>query len=142
MMKLKVFIADDSRLIRERLVEMLLPINGIQIIGQTGDGIEAETLILKKQPDVVIMDIRMPGKNGVKVLQAIKKQKPYIKIIIITNYPFPVYKKVCMEEGADFFFDKTDGFEAITAVLDRWKYELEYISVNKKLKCLLKHACN
>ena len=124
-MKLKVFIADDSPIIRERLVEMLSNIRDVEIIGQAGDGIEAQSLILEKYPDVVIMDIRMPGKNGIKVMRCIKKEKPYIKIIIITNYPFYVYQKVCMEEGADFFFDKSGSFEDIIDVLDQWKFELD-----------------
>lgn len=126
MEKLKVFVADDSPIIRERLVEMLSQIRDIEIIGQTGDGIEAQTLILKMYPDVVIMDIQMPGKNGIKVLRCIKKAKPYIKVIIITNYPFYVYKKVCMEEGADFFFDKSGSLKAIIDVLERWKFELDH----------------
>ena len=126
MEKLKVFVADDSPIIRERLVEMLSQIRDVKIIGQTGDGIEAQTLILKMYPDVVIMDIQMPGKNGIKVLHCIKKAKPYIKVIIITNYPFYVYKKVCMEEGADFFFDKSGSFETIIDVLERWKFELDH----------------
>ena len=125
MKKLKVFVADDSLIFRERLVEMLSQISDIEIIGQIGDGIEAQTLILKMHPDVVIMDIQMPGKNGIKVLRCIKKAKPYIKIIIITNYPFYVYKKVCMEEGADFFFDKSGDYEAIIDVLDKWKFKLD-----------------
>ena len=125
-MKLKVFVADDYAIVRERLVEMLSQIRDVEIIGQTGDCIEAQTLILRKYPNVVIMDIRMPGKNGIKVMRCIKKAKPYIKVIIITNYPFYVYKKVCMEEGADFFFDKSGGFESIIDLLDRWKFELDY----------------
>ena len=141
MKKLKVFIADDSPIFCERLVEMLSQNRDVEIIGQTGNGIEAQTLILKKHPDVVIMDIRMPGKNGINVLKCIKKVKPDIKVIIITNYPFPIYKNVCMDEGADFFFDKSGGLETITEVLDRWKFELDYLYVSQKLECLLTRVC-
>ena len=67
----------------------------------------------------------MPGENGIKVLRCIKKARPYMKVIIITNYPFSVYRKVCMEEGADFFFDKSGYYEAIIDVLDQWKFKLD-----------------
>ena len=124
-MKLKVFVADDSVIVRERIVDMLSQIRNIDIIGQTGDGNTALTLIHKLYPDVAIIDIRMPGKNGVKVLQCIKKEKPDIKVIVITNYPYSVYRKVCMEEGADLFFEKSGDFRTIVNFLDN-------VSNNKK----------
>jgi len=72
-MKLKMFVEDDSALVCEHLVEMLLQIRNVEIIGQTDYGIEVQNLILKKHPDAVIMDIWIPGKNGVKVLNSIRK---------------------------------------------------------------------
>lgn len=124
-MKLKVFVADDSVIVRERIVERLSQIRKIEIIGQTGDGNIALTLIHKLYPDVVIVDIRMPGKNGINVLRCIKKENPDIKVIVITSYPYAIYKKVCMEEGADLFFEKSGDFRTIVNFLDN-------VSNNKK----------
>jgi DNA-binding NarL/FixJ family response regulator len=113
---MKVFIADDSQVLRERLQEMLSELPEIEIMGYAQDVPEALTSIKTLEPDVVILDIRMPGGSGIDVLQDIKKKKQTPMVIVLTNYPYPQYRKKCMEMGADFFFDKSAEFEKITAV--------------------------
>jgi DNA-binding NarL/FixJ family response regulator len=116
---MKIFIADDSALLRERLIDMLSELDGIEIVGQARDSLSAVRSILKLKPDVVILDIRMPGGNGISVLQSIKKNKVASIVIMFTNYPYPQYRKRCMDAGADFFFDKSGEFEKITKVLKK-----------------------
>ena len=115
---MKVFIVDDSALMRERLVAMLAELPGIDIIGQARDGVEAVDLIPKLKPDVVILDVRMPGRNGIDVLKQIKADKSPSLVIMFTNYPYPQYRDKCLQAGADFFFDKSKDFEQILAVLN------------------------
>ncbi len=114
---MKVFIAEDSILIRERLKDLLSELQGIEIIGEAGDAPEAIKEIGQLNPDVVILDIRMPGGNGIDVLEHINKNGPSPVVIILTNYHYPRYKKKCMDLGADFFFDKSTEFEKVTEVL-------------------------
>ena len=114
---MKVFIADDSEVLRERLTNMLNDIEGIEIVGEAGNGAEAVGSILKLQPDVVILDIRMPEGNGINALQAIKKAQPDIVVIMFTNYPYPQYRRKCIVAGADYFFDKSTEFEKVTETL-------------------------
>jgi DNA-binding NarL/FixJ family response regulator len=111
---MKVFIADDSMVLRERLVEMLSEVPGVEIIGHAQDVPEALTSIEKLNPDVVILDIRMPGGSGMDVLQDIKRKQQAPTVIILTNYPYPQYRKKCLGLGADYFFDKSTEFEKIT----------------------------
>jgi len=115
--KLKVFIADDSSFIHERLPGVLNEISGVEVIGEARDGVEALDLILKLNPDVVILDIRMPGKSGIDVLAELKKQKPELKIIMLTNYAYPQFKQKCLELGAAYFFEKSTDFEKLYSVL-------------------------
>ena len=96
---------------------MLSEIEGVEIIGVAQDGIEATDRILELKPDVLILDIRMPLRSGIDVLRDIKKSAPTTKIIILTNYPYPQYRKRCMEEGAEFFFDKSTEFEKVPEVI-------------------------
>ena len=114
---MKVFIAEDSILIRERLKDLLSELQGIEIIGEARDAPEAIKEIGQLNPDVVILDIRMPGGNGIDVLEHINKNGPSPVVIMLTNYPYPRYKKRCMDLGADFFFDKSTEFEKVTEVL-------------------------
>jgi DNA-binding NarL/FixJ family response regulator len=114
---MKVFVVDDSHLVRERIIEMISELRGVKISGQAERAKEAVASIQKLKPDVVILDIRLPGGSGVEVLKEIKKSKSAPIIMILTNYPYPQYKKKCMEAGADFFFDKSTEFHKINKVL-------------------------
>jgi len=115
----RVFIVDDSAIIRERLEMMLSELKGIEIIGQAKGSTEAEEAIPKLKPDVVILDIRMHGGNGIEVLKNIKKDKNSPLVIMLTNYPYPQYRKKCKDAGADFFLDKSTEFDKITEVLKK-----------------------
>jgi DNA-binding NarL/FixJ family response regulator len=116
---MKVFIVDDSALVRERIITMISEHPGIEIIGQAKNAQEGINSILKLKPDVVILDIRMPGGNGIEVLENIKKNSSAPTIIILTNYPYPQYRKKCMEAGADYFFDKSTEFNKIIEVIKK-----------------------
>jgi DNA-binding NarL/FixJ family response regulator len=66
----------------------------------------------------VILDIRMPGGSGIDVLENIKKTNAAPVVIVLTNYPYPQYRKKCMALGAEYFFDKTTEFEKVTEVIE------------------------
>ena len=114
---MKVFIVDDSAVVRERIVDMLTDFEEIEIVGQAQNSLEAIQLIRISKPDVVILDIRMPGGGGISALQTIKENDLVPVVIILTNYPYPQYRKKCLEIGADFFFDKSSESGKITEVL-------------------------
>ena len=70
--KIKVFLADDSLIVREHLVTMLTEVTEVEIVGQAENVPDAINGIGKLQPDLVILDIRMPGGSGIDVLEKIK----------------------------------------------------------------------
>ena len=114
---MKVFIADDSILILERLKTMLSDLPEIDIVGEADDGIQAQKAVKELSPDVVILDIKMPGLDGIDVLKDIKNNNRNITVIMLTNYPYPQYRKKCMELGADYFFRKSTEFENVMEAL-------------------------
>ena len=116
---MKVFIADDSTIVRERLITILSDIEEIDVVGQASKGDEAIELIEKLNPDVLVLDIRMPGVNGIETLQKIRETNLDIVVIMLTNYPYPQYKKKCLESGANYFLDKSNEFEKIPEILDQ-----------------------
>ncbi|MBL1138256.1 MAG: response regulator transcription factor [Chloroflexi bacterium] len=120
---MKVFIADDSRVVRERLTTLLNEVAEVEIVGQAENVAEAISAIGNLQPDVVILDIRMPDGSGIDVLRQIKQDGAGPIIIILTNYPFPGYRQRCLQAGADFFLDKSTEFDQIPALFEQLKPE-------------------
>jgi DNA-binding NarL/FixJ family response regulator len=116
---LSVYIVDDSKLMRERLTESVADIAEVEMIGQSGDPFEALDGIRKSQPDVVILDIRLPRRSGIDVLKDIKEKPTAPIVIMITNYPYRQYRQACMAAGADYFFRKLYEFDMIRKTLSR-----------------------
>ena len=116
----RVFIADDSLVVREHLVTMLDELPRIEIVGQAENVAEAINGIREFQPDVVILDIRMPGGSGIDVLQRVKQGEVTPIVIILTNYPYSGYRQKCLQAGADFFLDKSTEFDQIPELLARY----------------------
>lgn len=116
---MKVLIVDDSNIVCEGLQQMLINIAGVELIGQANDAQNAITAISEYEPDVVILDIRLPGKSGVEVLKDIRGKKLPIRVIMLTNYPYPQYRKKCEELGADYFIDKVTEIEKVTEVIEQ-----------------------
>jgi len=115
--KVKVFIADDSLKVVERLTDLLEQIGWLKLIGRATYGPEAVESIQELNPDVVILDVRMPYGNGIDVLKAIKITRPGTKVIIFTNFPYAQYRKKCLDAGADFFLDKSSEFNQIPGII-------------------------
>ncbi|TFH36696.1 MAG: response regulator [Dehalococcoidia bacterium] len=116
---MRVYVVDDSPLVRERLVSLLSEVADVEVVGCADNAEEGIAGISMKQPDVAILDIRMPSGSGISVLEEIKRRDSSPTIIMLTNYPYPQYRKKCMDAGADFFFDKSSEFHMVTEILAR-----------------------
>lgn len=114
---MRLFIADDSEILRSRLCDLLAEIETLQIVGQAGSAEATISAVGDLKPDVVILDIRLPGNDGILALETIKKGKNPPKVIMFTNYPYLQYRKRCIDSGADFFFYKANEFEELLALL-------------------------
>jgi DNA-binding NarL/FixJ family response regulator len=114
---INVVIADDSCVIRCRLAEKISKLRGIIVARESDDVASTLEAIHAVHPDVVILDIQMPGGSGIDVLRQMKQECADIVVIMLTNYPLAPLRKKCLELGADYFFDKTTEFEKVSEVL-------------------------
>jgi len=89
----------------------------IELVGEAGDGNEAVDSIRRLKPDAVILDISMPGKSGIDVLQEIKGDEKSPMVVMLTNHPYPQYRNKCLAAGADFFYDKSNELCKVTRTL-------------------------
>jgi DNA-binding NarL/FixJ family response regulator len=117
---MKVFIADDSKVVVERLADLLQEVPGVQLVGRASDVPQAIRSIPEAQPDAVILDLQMPGGTGLEVLRSIRQTLPSVCVLVCTNFPYPEYREECIAAGANFFLDKSVEFEKIPAILRAW----------------------
>ena len=120
---IKVLVVDDSLIVREHLVTILNEITGTEIVGQAGTVAEAIGAIQKLRPNVVILDIRMPGGSGIDGLKWVKQAEVRPIVIILTNYPYPGYRQRCLRAGADFFLDKSTEFDQIPHLFELFRQQ-------------------
>jgi len=113
MSKMKILLADDSDLILERLSEILVANKQLKIVASLKNGTDTLKALRTFKPDIAIIDIRMPGLNGIEVLTEIKKEDSDTKFIILSFYPSDHYRKLANHAGADYFFNKADEFDRV-----------------------------
>jgi two-component system, NarL family, response regulator DevR len=108
---------DDSAPLRERLVARLTSSGTVTIVGEAGTVSEAIAGFRNTQPEVVVLDIHMPGGSGFDVLRVIKKERPSTIVIMLTNQSCTPFRWRSRLMGADFLFDKTTEFEKVADVI-------------------------
>ncbi len=129
---IKVVIADDHIIFRQGLLKLLQPAEDILVVGESGDGNEALTLILKEKPDLAILDISMPGRSGFEIAEELQSRGAGTKVIFLTMHNDPFTAKKGVLSSASGYILKDNAFEdllyAIRAVAAGGKYISPLIS--------------
>lgn len=115
--ELRVLIVDDSATIRVRLADLLAEIEKVEVVGEAANARKGLELACRLRPDVVTLDVRMPGQSGLEVISQIKQLEPSPTVIVLTNFPHPAYRNRALELGANFFFDKTTELHEVVKVV-------------------------
>jgi NarL family two-component system response regulator LiaR len=97
---IKVMIVDDHPIVRDGLKNMLLAFDDLQLSGEAGDGRDALARCQQAQPDVILMDVIMPGMDGIAATRAILEQCPQVKIIMLTSFVEDSTVQSSLEAGA------------------------------------------
>jgi DNA-binding NarL/FixJ family response regulator len=116
---MKIVIADDSKILRQRIISLLEEIDGVQVVAEAENSHQAVQYVEDLEPELLILDIRMPDGSGLEALKMLKDKNISIIKMNFTNYPIEQYRKKCMELGADYFFDKSTDFEKMVDVVKK-----------------------
>ena len=115
--KKNILIVDDSEIIIDRLETMLNGLDNVHSVTHAATFSDAVTLLEKNLPDIAILDINLPDKNGIELLRHIKKEHTSITVIMLTNQGDELYRKLCKLWGANYFLDKSTEFEKVPAIV-------------------------
>jgi DNA-binding NarL/FixJ family response regulator len=107
MKKIKVLVVDDRQDFRQVVLDFLNHLPNINIVGEAGDGDEAIEKAETLSPDIILMDVAMPKKNGIEATRIIKQRWPDIKVMIETTFDDPMYRIQALEAKADGFILKS-----------------------------------
>ena len=114
---IRVLAADDQRVVREGLALVLGLLPGVEVVGTAADGDEAIEMAHRLKPDVVLMDLNMPRRDGVSAIQALREQCPRIKVIVLTTYADDRSVLDALRAGARGYLTKDAGGEQIEQAL-------------------------
>lgn len=109
--ELKIVIADDS--LSDALSMTLSRVEGLRVVGVAVNGVEALELVRERRPDVLILDLSMPLKDGITVLEELRAEDTSTVVVVFTADTSLIVRKVCMDFGADYFLDKSEIAELI-----------------------------
>lgn len=121
---IRVMLADDHVLVREGTRRLLEAEPDIQVIAEAGDGISAVEQAVASQPDVLIIDVAMPGMTGIEATRLIKQQLPKVAVLALTAYDDDQYVLALLNAGAaGFLLKDVRGQELVTAVRSVYRGE-------------------
>lgn len=133
--KIELFVVDDHQLIREGIMKMFNEVSDIKIVGTAADGEEALKKILDLEPDVVLIDISMPGLFGDQVIRMVKNERDDIKFLVMTVYDSDLYIYKTFSAGGEGFIPKDAGKEeiisAVRKIAEGGRYFRKYNSDEK-----------
>jgi DNA-binding NarL/FixJ family response regulator len=117
---IRVLIADDHTIVREGIHALLASVAGMQVVSEAANGVEAVQRALEHKPDVVLMDLHMPGLNGIEATRQIMQSQPRQRILVLTMLEDDDSVFAAMRAGAKGYVlkgsDQTEIVRAITAV--------------------------
>ncbi|CAM02943.1 LuxR family two component transcriptional regulator [Saccharopolyspora erythraea NRRL 2338] len=103
----RILVADDEHLIRNAIAGLLELEDGFEVVGQAASGDEALATALRVRPDVALLDLQLPGPDGIEVARRLAAQLPECRSIIVTSHARPGYLKSALAAGARGFLPKT-----------------------------------
>jgi two-component system, NarL family, invasion response regulator UvrY len=125
-MMIKLLIADDHPIVRKGLKEILSEHPDMKVLGEAQNSHEVLNLIRKEHWDVVVLDITMPGRDGLDVLKELKKTRPKLPVLVLSIHPEEQYGVRALKAGASGYLTKESAPDrlvgAIRRILERGKY--------------------
>lgn len=127
---IKVFIVDDHEIIRQGLKMILKEESDIQVVGEASNGEEALAKIKQTECNIMLLDMNMPGKNGIELLSDIKALRPKMHILVLSIHPEDKFALRTLKSGASGYLCKDTALEELVVAIRKIHAKGRYISTN------------
>lgn len=128
MKKIRILIADDHPIVRAGFKQVLSETPDMEVTDEAGNGQEAMACIRKKELDVVLLDISMPGRSGLEVLKELKEEQPKLPVLILSMYPEEQYAIRALRAGASGYLTKASAANELISAIRKVAEGGKYIS--------------
>jgi two-component system, NarL family, invasion response regulator UvrY len=125
---MKILICDDHKIVREGLMQILQQLHGVTLTKEARDGNEVDILLKKDFFDVILLDISLPGKSGLEVLESVKAKWSSINVLILSMYPQEQYAIRAFKLGASGYLTKDASSEELLSAVKQVSEGGKYIS--------------
>jgi len=125
---IKILIADDHTLVRRGIKQILAGTQDMAVIDEAANGEEALTKAVKNDYDVILLDIRMPKKDGISVLEEIQKVKPNLPVLMLSMHPEDEFAKETLRKGASGYVTKESAPEELIDAIRKVHSGSRYLS--------------
>jgi two-component system, NarL family, invasion response regulator UvrY len=125
---IRIAIADDHVMFRDGLKRLLETEPLMELVGEASDGREAVDMVRKTSPDVLLLDVSMPGRDGLEIVQELKQHDPRLRILMLTAHPEDHYAIRCLKSGADGYMTKQQAVDELIAAIRKVYSGGKYIS--------------
>lgn len=125
---IRVVIADDHQMFRDGLRGVLEDEPFIELVGEAADTREALDVVRRSRPDVLLLDVSMPGRDGLEIVQEAKERVPELRVLMLTARPEDHYAIRCLKNGADGYLTKTNAIDHLLEAIRKIHGGGKYIS--------------
>lgn len=137
---IKIILADDHCLVRTGLRRLLDDVENLTVLAEADNGNDAILHVIEHQPDVAILDINMPGLDGIKTTEILRRDYPELKIIIISMHSDELFPQRLIKAGANAYLTKDSGIQEITHAINEVMASRNYICTEVAQKLALSNT--
>jgi len=115
-----IIVVEDAPEVRKRLIAMVRMVAGVSVIGEADCVSDAIHCVLESDADTLLLDLQLRDGIGLEVLERVKRARPGLRVIVLTNFATQQYRQASLSAGADFCLDKSQEFGLVPGILRGW----------------------
>lgn len=116
--RIKLLVVEDSSVVREQLAKLITKNETIELVGCAENGLQGCQMFVALRPDVVLLDLRLPGLSGFDLIRLFRRERPDCVVIVLTTFADDAIRARCLNLGADYFFDKVTQLDQVFELLN------------------------